>query len=286
VAQANLAEAISALEIAERELKRIRTLQERGVTSESQFDVAKADQLAKRARVEVARAQVTRAESSLQTARIRLGYTTVVASWSGEGEHRVVAERYVEPGDTVAANTPLVSIVTLDPMQAVVYVTKRDYARLAPGQAVTLQTDAFPDEQFAGEVARVAPVFRQASRQARVELMVSNPQHRLKPGMFIRAQTVLERVEDAVIVPVEALVKRGGRTTVFVVEPGGDRVRMEPVVVGIEDGGLAQIVSGNVDGLVVTLGQQLLEDGSAITIPDRPSAVSLGSASRAEAMRP
>jgi len=286
VAQANLAEAISALEIAERELQRIQTLQQRGVTSESQYDVAKADELAKRARVEVAKAQVTRAESSREAARIRLGYTTVVASWTGEGDQRVVAERYVEVGDTIGPNTPLMSIVALDPIQAVVYVTERDYARLASGQAVTLKTDAFPGEQFVGEVSRVAPVFRQASRQARVELVVSNPQHRLKPGMFIRAETILDRVDDAIIVPVEAIVKRGGQTNVFVVEPGGDRVRLETVVVGIEDGGRAQIVEGDVDGLVVTLGQQLLEDGSSITIPDRASAVSLGAAGHGEITPP
>lgn len=280
VAQANQAEATSALEIANRELERIRTLQERGVTSESQFDVAQADQLAKQARLEVAKAQVVRAESALQTARIRLGYTTVIAKWSGGDERRVVAERFVEEGDTVAPNTALMSIVELNPIQAVVYVTERDYAHLAPGQPVSMITDAFPGERFEGEVSRVAPVFRQSSRQARVELTVSNPERRLKPGMFMRAETILNRVEDAVIVPEDALVKRDGRTSIFVVDPGGETVSLVAVETGIEDQGRVQVLDATISGYVVTLGQQLLDDGSAITMPHLDQTVSLGAAAQ------
>ena len=115
----------------------------------------------------------------------------------GGDDRRVVAQRHVEEGDTVAANSPSFTIVELDPMTAVIHLTGRDYGRLESGQPVTLKTDANPGETFVGEVSRVAPVFQQASRQARAELTVANPQHRLKPGMFVRAEAVLERVEDA-----------------------------------------------------------------------------------------
>lgn len=267
VAQANLAEAVSAMEIARRELERIETLQQRGVASESQYDAAKAEELAKGAAVEVAKAQVRRAEASLEAARIRLGYTKVTAAWTEGDDERVVAERYVDEGVTVAANTPLMSIVDLDPILAVMFVTERDYGRLLPDQPVSLRTDAYPDESFLGRVVRVAPVFRRASRQARVELEVDNPDHRLKPGMFVRAQVILDRAEQATIVPVEALVQRGGETAVFVVEDSGQTVRYRVVETGIREGGRVQIITEGITGRVVTLGQQLIEDGSAITIP-------------------
>lgn len=268
VAKANAADAVSALEIAERELHRVETLREQGVASESRFDAAQADTLAKQAAVEVAKAQVTRAEAELETAKIRLGYTSVTATWRGDDAVRYVAERFVDEGDTVSANTPLFSIVQLDPILAVIYVTEKDYSRLGIGQAVHLTTDAYPREAFTGSVSRIAPVFRQTSRQARVELTVANADQRLKPGMFVRVGVVLDRVEDAVIVPVEALTRRNGRDVLFVVDPGGDRVSMRPVTLGIIEADRVQVLGEGIEGRIVVLGQQLIDDGSAITVPE------------------
>lgn len=268
VAQANLTEARNALEIAERELKRVETLRKRGVTSDAQMDTARANQLAKQAALAVARAQVTRAEASLEAANIRLGYTRVTAGWTGSDAERVVAERFVDAGDTVSANTPLLSIVDLDPVIGVFFVTEKDYARLQPGQPVTLETDAFPDERFAGRIDRIAPVFRQSTRQARAQLMVANPAHRLKPGIFMRATVVLERIAEAVIVPEQALTIRDGKDGVFAVSDAGDHVAWRPVAVGIREGERVQVAAEGLSGRVVTLGQQMLDDGSAITIPD------------------
>ena len=267
VARANRTEAQSALEIATREGQRVETLRKRGVASESQLDTARADQLAKRARLAVADAQVTRAEAALETAKIRLGYTQVTAQWTGPGIMRVVAERFVDEGDTVSANTPLLSIVSLDPITGVIFVTEKDYARLRPGQPVILTTDAYTGEQFPGKIARIAPVFRQAVRQARVDLTIDNPQSRLKPGMFIRAAVVLDRVTDATIVPAPALTTRNDETGVFVVSADGNSVAWRPVTPGIREDQRVQVDGESLTGRVVTLGQQLVDDGSAITIP-------------------
>lgn len=267
VAEANVAQAQSAAEIAARELDRVRTLQERGVASESQLDTVVADNLAKEAAVKVARSQVLRAEAALESARIRLSYCTVRAEWSGGDDSRVVAERFVEEGETLAANTPLVSIIELNPIEAVIFVTERDYARLGPEQTVTLATDAYPGRAWTGRVARVAPVFREASRQARVEILVPNEEGLLKPGMFVRVEVVFGSEEDTTIVPAAALAKRDGRSVVFVVSEDGGSVRMLPVEVGIREGERVQVEGQGVRGRVVVLGQQLVEDGSAITVP-------------------
>jgi RND family efflux transporter MFP subunit len=267
VAKANLVEAGSALEIATRGFRRNEKLRQTGVASESQFDAAKADQLAKQAQLEVARAQVTRAQASLETAKIRLGYTKVSADWTGGDRQRVVAERYVDEGETVSANTPLLAIVELDPITGVIFVTEKDYTRLQRGQAASLTTDAYPGELFQGRIERIAPVFRQATRQARVELIIENPQYRLKPGMFIRATVVLDRVAEATIVPEQALTTRNDRTGVFVIDEDNLTVAWHEVKVGIREGERVQVQGKGLTGRVVTLGQQLLDNGSRITIP-------------------
>ena len=269
VARANLANAGSDLETASREFKRTESLLGRGIASDSEFDAARAERQAKQARLQVARAELEKAAAALETSNIRLGYTQVTAGWSGSDDRRIVAERYLDEGQTVAANAPLMLIVDLDPIKGVFYVTEKDYARLAPGQAVVLITDAYPEERFSGKIGRIAPVFRQNTRQARVEVTVSNSLQRLKPGMFMRAEVVLDRVESATIVPEQALTARDDRTGVFVLDANGTAVIWRPVKTGIRDAGRVQVEGEGLSGRVVTIGQQFLDDGSAVTIPER-----------------
>jgi RND family efflux transporter MFP subunit len=266
VEQASHAEALDQLKITERELKRLEPIHQRGELSASQLDVVRSQLVAKQAATEVARARIARAEAELEAARIRLGYAQVKADWQGGNERRVVAERFVDAGETVAANAPLLRIVELDPITAVFFVTEGDYARLEIGQQAQLGTDAWPGVEFSASVQRIAPVFSETTRQARVELLVKNPDRRLKPGMFVRATVMLQRVEDAVIVPELALTRRDDRDGVFMVDADGKTARWQVVEPGIRQDGKLQVKGAALSGQVVVLGQQLLDDGSELSI--------------------
>ena len=289
VARANLAEAKSGAEIASRELDRTRVLQGRGVASESQYDAAQSAELAARTKVEVADAQVARAVAALDSAKVRLGYASVAVTWTpddGDAGVRVVAERSVEEGDTIAANAPLMTIVQLDPLRAVLFVTERDYARLSPGQSVDLSTDAYPGRSFPATVDRVSPTFDETSRQARVELAVPNARRLLKPGLFVRAEATLDAAEDATTVPATALTRRGDGDAVFVLRPGeegGEIARLVAVTLGLRAAGRVQVLTDEADALrpgdrVIVLGQQLVDDGSAVTVPETAAATTRRSA--------
>ena len=266
VTKANLVEAKSGLEIVNREFERVKTLKKRGVASESQFDSTMADLSAKQAQLEVTKAQVTRAEALLETANIRLGYTKVTADWSGGDDQRVVAERYVDEGHTVSANASLLLIVELDLITGIIFVTEKDYALLQTGQPARLNTDAYPGETFEGRIDRISPIFRQETRQARVELTIDNPELRLKPGMFIRAMVKMKSLDDAIIIPAVALTSRDDQTGVFVVNEEKMTVSWRPVQVGIRQDNRVQIEGEGLTGRVVSLGHQLIDEGSAIII--------------------
>lgn len=266
VARASHQEAEGLLKFAQREFERLERLQARGDVSASQLDIARSEQLVKRALTQVTLARITRAEADLAAARIRLAYTQVRAEWNEGNPTRVVAERFIDAGETVAANAPLLRIVEIDPIKVVFYITERDYSRLLVGQAASLETDAFPAEVFHGSVKRIAPVFRESTRQARVELLVENPDLRLKPGMFVRATVMLVRVDDAVIVPEQALTRRDDQLGVFLVAADGGSARWHPVETGIRQGNRIQLLGEPLNGRVVVLGQQLLEDGAALMV--------------------
>lgn len=274
VAEANRGEAETTLEIAVRELNRVEVLRTQGITSASQYDTVVANHLQKKAQLEVAAAQLARAKATIESARIRLGYTTIKAEWTGGDDRRVLAERYVDEGETVSAGQKLLSIVELDPLTGVIFVTEKDYTGLQIGQSALLFTDAFPGKRFDGHIERIAPVFRETSRQARIELRVANRGQLLKPGMFIRANVVLAQVGETTVVPESALTTRHNGTGVFLLIEENHTVSWHPVTVGIRDGERVQIEGEGLSGRVVTLGQQLLDDGSTVAVsrdPDKTS---------------
>lgn len=268
VARANLEEARSELDIAEKEFVRIESLRGQMVASQAELDLSRSRYLAQQARLRVAEAQVEQRQAALRAAEVRLSYARIEATWPENGEQnpRIVGERFVDEGATMSANSAMLSVLDISAVRAVFHVTERDYARIRVGQQALVAVDALPGQQFEGYVARIAPVFREASRQARIELELPNPHGLMKPGMFVRARLELDRAEDAVLVPSAALVRRDGRQGVFVIQED-DTARLVGVRVGISEEGLSQLLEPeDLSGDVVTLGQHLLEDGSTVRI--------------------
>jgi len=269
VANANAANCASDLDIARREYERAKALREKQIASASELDVSETAFNACQTRYKVSLAQVAQKEAAMKTADIRLSYTKVRAFWEEGDRNRVVGERFVDEGALLQMNQQVVSILENNPLTAVVYVIERDYPKVKVGQEAVITTDAYPDRTFAGIIVRIAPLLKESSRQARVEIEVPNPSHLLKPGMFVRAQVEFARHENATLVPLPALVRRNGKEGVFIAEPGNLKARFVPVTRGILSGELAEIVEPEISGLVVTLGNHLLEDGSDIILDKR-----------------
>lgn len=267
VAEARLQEARSAADLATRRLDRIERLESRGVASASELDDARGEAQARQAAVAVARAQRDQAEAALNSAEVRLGYTRVRADWPGKDETRLVGERMVDAGDTVAANTPLLSIVDIDQLRAVIEVPQSLYGGLAVGDPAQILPPGRPDsEALKARISRISPRFDPESRRTRVELIVDNQDRRLAAGMFVQVGLESRRVEDALIVPRAALVNRQGRQGVFTVAPDADSARFVAVEVALESDDRAALCGvESLDGPVVVLGQDQLTDGAVIT---------------------
>lgn len=271
VAEAQLQEAEKKLPLLTRELKRQQQLRTEGVATEAQLDQAANAVINGESALAVARARVERAGAAQAVQQLDLAETEVRAAFR-QGARRVVAERFVQEGDLIRENQVLFRLVELDPIVAVVQVAERDYGKLRVGSQVWLTCDAFPDQQFEGSVARIAPVFDERTRQARVELTINNPDELLKPGMFVRAQVVIARVSQTKTVPIEALVTRFDETGVFLVNEAGNQVSWRPVRTGLRSDKRVEVFGEGLQGRVVTLGQQLIGDGSAIVIPESKGA--------------
>jgi RND family efflux transporter MFP subunit len=268
VAQANLEEARSSLEIAKRGLERAQTLHKKGIASDSELDASQATYKAQDAKSKVAVAQLAHTEAGLKAAQVRLSYTQIRASWQNGDENRVVGERFVDQGAMLTPNTPILSILEIRPIIAAIHVTDRDYFRLKKGQNAAVSSKAFPEKIFGGKIARIAPLLKETSREARVEIEIPNPEEVLKPGMFINAQIEFATQANTTVVPVGAVVKRENQQGIFLADTQKKTARFVPVSLGIVSGEWAEILEPNsLSGFVVTLGQHLLAPSNPIILP-------------------
>ena len=271
VSKAQVEQAQADARLAERELERTRTLAQRDLASQSELDTTQAKAEAQRAAVAVARANVTQRKAALARARVQLGYTDVRANWPGQDEKRVVGQRMVNAGDTVAANTPLLTVLRIDPLTAVAHASESDYPLLSKGETATVTADALPGRTFSGHIAREAPRFASDSRQARFEVSLPNRDRALKPGMFVTVRVQVDHAANATLVPREAIVRRQAGPGVYqVVDGSPPTVKFVPVQIGIDGGKRVQITQPDLSGQVVTLGQQMLEDGTPVILSRLP----------------
>ncbi len=267
VAKANLEESKSSLDVAKRELERVEELHKKGISADSELDASRGNYATQEARYKVAQAQVANREAALEATKVRLSYTKITASWDEGTNPRVVGERFVHEGAMLTPNAPILSILEINPLLAIIHITDKDYFRVKTGQSAIISSDALPDKTAAGEIVRIAPLLKETSREARIEIEFANPDGLFKPGMFINVRIEFATHEDATVVPVSSVVKRNERQGIFIADAENKVAQFVPVTVGISTSELAEIIEpSTIAGQVVTLGQHLLADGSPIIL--------------------
>lgn len=258
-AKANLAQAASSLAEAQKELKHSRQLLAKHFISQDEFDRINARYVTEQAKHRASLAAKNAAE-------IQLSHTRIKADWSGGPSVRVIGERFAEPGQLLSAGAPLVSVLDISSLKVEIDVIESDYARLRIGQTATLGSDSWPGEDFSARVSRIAPLLQESSRQARIELSVENPGQKLKPGMYARAQIIFQTKSGVRAIPSAALAKHRGEEGVFLVDKASSTVEFVPVEKGLVTSSHVEILSPELQGEVVTLGQDQLQDGSEISL--------------------
>jgi multidrug efflux pump subunit AcrA (membrane-fusion protein) len=269
---AEVAAAKVALDLAEKNLRRAEKLIESGDVSRSFYDDQRArrDQLKEQydvqvaqarqnyAAVDVARTNVANAQAQLALAQKNLSYAIIPAPIDG-----FVAERTADLGEYVSPQQKVATIVRTNPLRIKIDVPEQAIPEIKVGQSVSLATSAWPDKNFAGRVARIAPNVSSQSRTLTVEAEIDNSGGALKPGQFATVRILQERADPAVLVPSRAIVTEAGVSRLFVVKDG--RAEQRLVQVGQADGDLTEVKTGvAADELVVTSGLERLSDGVAV----------------------
>lgn len=269
---AEVAAARVALELAQKNLQRAEKLIESGDVSreffdeqrarrdqlKEQFDVALAQARQNYAGVDVARTNVANAEAQLALARKNLSYAVIPAPIDG-----YVSERTADVGEYVSPQQKVVTIVRTNPLRIRIDIPEQAIPEVKVGQSVSITTSAWPDRNFSGRVARIAPNVSATSRTLTVEAEIENSSGALKPGQFATVRILQERAAPAILVPARAVVTDAGVSRVFVIKDGHAEQRL--VQLGQTEGDLIEIRTGvAADEQVATSNIEQLSDGIAI----------------------
>jgi RND family efflux transporter MFP subunit len=255
------------LDEAKRNLARGEELMRRDVSSAAELDalrtrVATAE-AALQSALEDARGAVATVDArraAAEMAKKRLRDAVIRSPVDG-----AVSKRLVAPGEYVKVGQAVARVVVTDPLKLTGEVPERYAGVVKPGAAVRAASDALPDQTLEGKLTRVAPDVNTSSRTFTVEAHIPDPEGRLKPGLFARAEIAVGGAEAVFAVPETAVVNVAGVVKVFVEEGGKANERKVRVV--RKRGGDA-LVSGPVTAgeRVIVTGVARLFDGAEVQV--------------------
>ncbi len=242
------------LDDAQREKKRLVGLFEKGSAPEQAKDQAVTA-------AELAAAALNLAKANLELARINLRESTIVSAIDG-----VVTAKHVDEGNLVAQGQRIVSLAGIETVKVLVAVPERYGGQIRPGMPARIAVDAYKDRAFEAEVYSVYPALDEQTHTIRLEIRLANEELLLRPGMFARVALVLDRKDNAIVVPRDVIM--GGKidsSYVYVVAEGVASKRL--VAIGLKEGARYEVTSGLRPGenLVVN-GMHYLVDGIAVEV--------------------
>lgn len=265
VARANILQAEVSQNRAIREFERAQKLKETGLITQQNFDDARTETEATKARIEAAKAQLKVAEEDVLYAQTRLSKSLIRSPLEG-----MVSFRNVNVGDFVGemGAKPMFRIVNTQILELTVTAPSSEMGAIRIGQPLHFSTDAFPGKNFVGKVMFINPVVNEADRSIKVVAEVENRQDQLKGGLFVQGRILTGKRTGVLKIPRAALLSwdvAGKKAEVFAVEQNVAQRR--EVRTGGTFGDQVEVTSGLAAGdRVISRGGFNVKDGDKVNV--------------------
>jgi RND family efflux transporter MFP subunit len=231
-----------------------------GLVAQQEVDDSQGKALASSAQVEAAKSNLQSAESLLAAAEAKrehdqalFDYSKITAPFEG-----VVTQRYANLGTLMQAGTssstqalPLVKLSQDDKFRLVIPVPESYVKFIHLGDPVSVNVPSL-SRTFPGKVARFSVDVREDTRTMHTEVDVANPARILLPGLYAEATVTLEKKDDAIALPLQAVDQDNDQTTVDLVDPS-NKIEVRKVVLGIQTPTDAEVLSGLQEGEMVVV---------------------------------
>lgn len=206
--------------------------------------------------VDAAYARMKSAEAQLRSSQSTLQRTELKASVNG-----IVSARNVEPGEVAEAGMPLISIVDPKDMEAELMVSKKDIAKINRNTQVDIYVD---DVKSSGWVKRASPEAQSGSGLYAV--VVGLPENSgILPGTYLEGRFMVNKQNDVIIIPSNAVIYRGNKQSVYIVE--NNKAKSVEITTGEGRDGRVVVTSGlKIGDELIVSGNRVLYDGVDVNI--------------------
>ena len=204
---ASVAAAQAQMQQAERQFKASQGLAEQNFIASTALDTA-------RASLEAARGQLLAAQAQWDRAQVTLRQAALVAPISG-----VVSQRHALPGEKLAPEQQILSIVDLSQLELAGLVGTHEVSRLQAGMAVQVQVEGALTEVEA-RISRIAPAAEPGTRSIGVTLLLPNPKEEFRAGQYASAKVMLVDSTQRMTLPLSAVSNVSGQSQVWLIENG------------------------------------------------------------------
>ncbi|MEZ8649613.1 efflux RND transporter periplasmic adaptor subunit [Vibrio splendidus] len=248
-AKADLDKARSSLALAKSKLKRVQELLKKQPDSMSQQDVEELGE------------QANLAAADFRQKEALMNDYLLVAPFDGK-----LTNFTHSVGSKIDGATALVSLIKLDPVEVQYSIGQSDLGNAKLGQNVSIQVDAFVDEAFSGVVDYIAPAVDESSGRVEVHAHVTNPDHRLVPGMFAKVSQMTSEDTTQMVVSQNSVQAKNAQRFVWIVN--GEKIEQRIVELGVNtNDGYVVVESGlKLGDQVVVTGQQNLKKASLVKV--------------------
>lgn len=264
IANANFNQASDEWTVAEREIENYRELREQGYLSQSEYDQYYSRYIASKSKYDISEANIESANAELKNAQSNLNACEIKANWDSSEPYRYVGERFVEEGVWLNTGQNIMSLLHIDKLTGVIFINEERYPQLKRGMTAEVKADTWADKVFAGTITQISAMLQEDSRQARIELEIDNKEGLLKPGMFARINLTYRENKNTRIIPANAYYTYEGVKGVFLVNPEDRKVQFTKINIGIQNKDFIEVLEPEIEGEVVTVGQNLLSNGRII----------------------
>lgn len=227
-----------------------------------------------RAALDTARANLRAAQAQLDTTRVGLRDAALVAPISG-----IVAKRYVVPGEKLAPEQQVLTIVDLQTLELAGVVGTHEVSALSPGMPVDIKVEGF-DAPVHGKIARISPAAEPGTRSIGVTVTLPNPKEAYRAGQYAVAQVKVPDNAPRLTVPMSAITNSAGQDQVWVID-NGSLVR-RAVTTGRKDdaAGRIEVLQGLSAGSQVLAARfDNLREGSKAVVVNKAAKVASAAAS-------
>ena len=255
-ARAQLDQELAEVELASMVEKRLQDLRKANKEAIPQQEV---DNAAAKKRVEVAQADLARAE--VKRLKTLSSFAKLRAPFDGH-----VTQRILHPGALVREGTtpgarPIVEVARTQPLRLVLQIPEPLVPSVAVGSELEVQLDAFPGREFEGAIARIASALDDQTRAMRAEVDFDNAEGTFHPGMYGEVYLRVRVPEGLLSIPSRAVRGQGEERYVLVARDG--ILHKQAIVVASDDGRRAVVATGlSTDALVMVAGSPLAREGS------------------------